>query len=103
MEQKLLTLTEVAQSLPSRPALSTIWRWILKGIGDVKLDARRYGRVWMVTPESLDTFAQRLAEQSRERLDKPQAPPKPKKQSPAKRARQIAQAKDALRREGVLK
>jgi hypothetical protein len=100
--EKLYTLNEVSRLLPSRPNLSTVWRWCLRGVGGIKLDARRFGRQWLVSEEALQDFSRKLAEASRERLDKPRPPKQKPRQCSARRAKAIEQAKADLKREGVL-
>lgn len=99
----LIPLTEAAKRLPGRPALSTVWRWATKGQNGIRLETRRYGRKWFTSAEALDDFARALAARSIERLDKPTpAPPKPKARSEARRAKDIGDAKDRLRKLGAL-
>jgi hypothetical protein len=36
--EELISLAEVSRAVPGRPALSTIWRWRLKGVRNVRLE-----------------------------------------------------------------
>ncbi len=51
-----LSMREAVNSLPSRPHLNTIRRWILKGARGRKLDAKLIGGRWFTTKQALDEF-----------------------------------------------
>jgi len=100
-----LTLPQVAPLLGrggKRPSTTTIWRWCRKGCKGVMLEHVRLGRELRITEAALADFGRRLAEVDRP-TPTPTAPtataPHP---SDARRAREIADAKATLRREGVL-
>lgn len=90
-----LSLTEAAKALPPidgrRPHVSTLWRWIRKGVRGVHLEHGRYGRRIVTSREALARFAARLAEAD----DTPTAPTTPvasRRRTPAQRERDIAAA-----------
>ena len=68
--QDLLSLSQAANSLPHRPAPSTVWRWIRKG---VPVNGRRFylpckrigGRIF-VDPDELHSFVDALTEADRQ-------------------------------------
>ncbi len=69
-DEPLITLTEATKLkwLPrrrkgARPHLSTILRWILHGVGGVRLNAWKVGNAWCTTERSLRDFFARLAAQ----------------------------------------
>lgn len=66
--REYLSLSEVAELLPSRPAPSTVWRWVQglsAGNGErVHLKAARFGRRWYVRRTDLEAFGRALAEAS---------------------------------------
>lgn len=60
---QLITLTEATKLrwLPrrrkgSRPHLSTLLRWVLRGVGGVRLEAWKVGNAWCTTERSLREF-----------------------------------------------
>ncbi len=110
VKQNLLTLADVARQLPPgptgrKPSACAIWRWATKGLDGIRLPALRLGSTWYVRPSDLEAFGEQLARRSLEKLDKPAAPAqaKPKARSEARRARDIEQAREVLRREGVIR
>ena len=63
----LLTLTEAARRLPTRPNVSTIWRWCRKGVLSragqrVRLEHVRMGGRVLVPADALMRFGKELAE-----------------------------------------
>lgn len=68
-EEGVISLTEAARLVPSgregRPVnVSTLYRWALKGVGGVRLDAVRIGSRWYTSKEALQRFTERLTTQS---------------------------------------
>ena len=53
-----LTISEASKNIPGRPSVSTIWRWINKGIGanSIKLKSIRVGGKRYTTSEMIDEF-----------------------------------------------
>ena len=63
--EHLLTLAEAARSLPrlrgSRKVhVSTLYRWINRGVRGVRLEAARIGRTLVTSREALQRFSERL-------------------------------------------
>ena len=72
----LLTLTEAAHRLPTRPNVSTVWRWCRKGVlsragGRVRLEHVRLGGRVLVPADALMRFGRELAEADAEHFDTP--------------------------------
>jgi len=63
---RYLSLAEAAASLPTRPAVCTVWRWCVKGLHvrktgqTVKLRCVFIGRKMFTTPDSVEEFIHRL-------------------------------------------
>jgi Protein of unknown function (DUF1580) len=55
-----LTLSDAAKSLPSRPHLSTIWRWATRGVRGHKLETLVIGGRRYTTPGRISAFLARL-------------------------------------------
>lgn len=94
----LSTLSDACKMLPGRPALSTLWRWITRGVlgrdGErVRLRAHRLGRRFYVAQADVLAFARELAE-AHTLHDEP-APRRaaPKSRSAARREREVTKAK----------
>lgn len=85
--EQLLTLAAAAQHLPTRPHVSTIWRWAATGgLETVRLGGRVY-----TSAEALDRFAEHRGGR-----------PKPSDSTPTpKRQREIADAERKLRDAGM--
>jgi len=60
LSEDVLTLNQAAVELSSvtgkRPNKSTVFRWISRGIGGVKLDGVRVGRDWLTSRQALTRF-----------------------------------------------
>jgi hypothetical protein len=54
--EAVFSLKEVANSLPNRPNISTIWRWAIKGVKGHKLVVTRIGGRAFVTEAALAQF-----------------------------------------------
>lgn len=106
--ESLLTLAEASRVLPGHPCIPTIWRWCAKGCRGIRLKAIRLGRRWYISPAALQEFGELLAARSIEDLAAKSAapvfePPERRGRTEAQRARDIEQAKENLRRRGVLR
>ena len=55
----LLTISQAAKSLPTRPNVSTVWRWIQRGVRGVKLDSVVVGGRRLTSKEALQSFVER--------------------------------------------
>lgn len=65
--KKLVTLNEAAKLVPTRPNVSTMRRWCLKGIASsrgerIRLKHVRCGRTIFTNAENLEAFFKKLAE-----------------------------------------
>jgi hypothetical protein len=62
LSEDVLTLKQAAIELASvtgkRPDKSTLFRWIARGVGGVKLDGARVGRDWITSKQALTRFIQ---------------------------------------------
>jgi hypothetical protein len=60
LSEDVLTLKQAAVELSGisgkRPDKSTIFRWISRGIGGVKLDGVRLGRDWLTSKQAITRF-----------------------------------------------
>lgn len=56
MTEDVITFVQAGKELPGRPHRSTLWRWHNRGLGGVKLEAFRLGRVWYTSRQSLTRF-----------------------------------------------
>lgn len=55
----LLTISEAAKSLPMRPNVSTVWRWVQRGVRGVTLDTVLIGGRRYTSREALQSFVER--------------------------------------------
>jgi hypothetical protein len=58
--EHLVTLTEATKIEPSRPDLSTVWRWRLRGIRGVQLETTMRGGKRYTSVEALQRFHERV-------------------------------------------
>ena len=58
--EEMLSITAAAKSLPGRPHVSTLWRWINRGCRGIKLETLLIGGVRYTSREALQRFAERL-------------------------------------------
>ena len=70
--EEILPLTEVAKALPRlrggrKVHLSTIYRWISRGVNGVRLESLKLGRATVTSREALQRFAERQT-----RADRPE-------------------------------
>ena len=101
-----LTLAEAAKVLGNggrKPSIPTLWRWCRCGVRGVKLEYTKFGRQIRVTHAALAEFGRACAAADKP-LDAPRVPVtvKHKTRSEAQRARDIKEAEDYLRKEGVM-
>jgi len=54
--ERLLSLTEAAKSLPGRPHISSIFRWLSNGVRGVKLESCLIGGRRFTSQEALERF-----------------------------------------------
>jgi len=65
--EQVLSLRQATDSLPRlrqgrRVHISTVYRWISRGVGGVRLEAVKLGRTLVTSREALQRFADRLTE-----------------------------------------
>jgi hypothetical protein len=56
-----ITLAQASHRLPTRPALSTLWRWRTKGVRGVKLETALVGGRRVTSIEALERFVAAIA------------------------------------------
>ena len=54
--ESALTLSQASRALPGHPHVSTLHRWMRRGVRGVRLDAYRIGGRWYTTREALERF-----------------------------------------------
>lgn len=66
--EPLITLTAATKlkwlprrRMSARPHLSTLLRWVVRGVGGVRLEAWKVGNAWCTTERSLRRFFEKLA------------------------------------------
>lgn len=85
--ESLLTFTQAARHLPTRPHVSTVWRWAATGgLETVRLGGRVY-----TSAEALDRFAEHRGGKRKQ----PESTPTPQRQ------REIADAERKLKEAGL--
>jgi hypothetical protein len=97
--ERPIPLAEAARLVPAarkgkRCHESTIFRWIVRGVKGVKLEALRLGGRWVTSREALQRFAERLTPD----LETAQ---RPVPRSPARRHRASERAAKELERIGI--
>lgn len=60
LDEQLLSATQAAHESQGRPHVSTIWRWINRGIRGVKLETVMVGGRRFTSREALERFHQRI-------------------------------------------
>lgn len=58
--EKIIPVVKVPDLLPSRPHISTVWRWINCGIGGKKLETFRIGGKRYTSSEAIHRFVKAL-------------------------------------------
>lgn len=106
-DERLLTLTEAAKTLPrlngKRIATTTLWRWATKGLRGVKLETRRLGRRVVTSVDALERFSAALAAlppETRPRFQQ-RRENAPRPRTERERARAMAQAEAVLDAAGI--
>jgi hypothetical protein len=88
----MITLSQARELLPTRPDISTLFRWCVTGIRGVRLEYWRVGSRLLTTAEALEAFNRRL----RELDDQPRKRVPRESRSAARRGRDVAGAKRRL-------
>lgn len=60
LKEHLLSITVAAREVPGRPHVSTIWRWVNRGVRGVKLETIMVGGRRFTSREALERFNQRI-------------------------------------------
>lgn len=98
-----LTLSQVAEELPTHPSKQTVFRWTQYGCRGVRLESFRFGKQIVTTRDCLDKFCRELAAAWNTPQPRKQArKPKPKR-SKYERDRAMQAAKKTLKENGVMK
>jgi hypothetical protein len=84
MKENIMSLAEATKHVPPsrggrKTHLSTILRWVVKGVKGVRLEAVRLGGRWVTSEQAL----QRFAERSTPNLADPHLPRSPKQRDTA--------------------
>lgn len=88
LDEETLTLTQATKLLPTRPHVSTLWRWCRQGLRGVQLEYRRCGDRIVTSKEALERFGLALADLDAE--DAAQARKSPHRLSRSEAARRAA-------------
>lgn len=59
--ERTISLTEAAKSLPGRPHVSTLWRWVREGRRGVRLETVAVGGRRFTSREALRRFVDRVS------------------------------------------
>ena len=89
--EQLLTLQDAAKSLPRRPHVTTVYRWISAGVCGVRLEAVRVGGVLYTSREKLQVFADQCTDPSTA----------PSRTTPRARQKEIDRAESDLMEAGI--
>jgi len=54
--EKLISLSEAARSVPTKPSLATVWRWVSHGVRGCRLESVRIAGRRRTSVEALDRF-----------------------------------------------
>src|SRR5438128_2214980 len=95
-----ISLAEAAKSIPSgrgakRTHISTVFRWISRGVSGVRLEALRLGGRWVTSREAVQRFAERLT------AERSGAQPTLTTRTSARRTAATARAEVELQRIGI--
>lgn len=96
---KWLTLREIATEY--RRSYKAVHEWVTKGVGGVKLQARKAGGRGLVRPENLEEFFAAMEAASAIRPDEPEARQTRRPRRPATAA-ETKKTLERLRRKGLM-
>ncbi len=60
LEQELITVTQAAKSIPTRPHIATVWRWIERGCRGHRLQSWLIGGQRYTSLAAIEEFLQRI-------------------------------------------
>lgn len=103
LHENAIDLSEAAKLIPTRPHISTLWRWCRKGVNGVRLEYTRAGRRILTTPDALEAFCRALADADRERdaVRTPTPSATPRHRTSKQRERDIERAEATLAKAGI--
>ncbi|MEM6468257.1 MAG: DUF1580 domain-containing protein [Planctomycetota bacterium] len=58
LTEDLLSLAQATREIPTRPNVSTVWRWAKRGIRGVRLETVKVGGKQMTSVQALTRFLQ---------------------------------------------
>jgi hypothetical protein len=90
--ENLCLLSEAAAKIPTRPNVSTVWRWHNKGIKGIRLETIRIGGTIYTSDEAIARFLEAINEP---------AAPAPRPRTRRETAAAVARAERILKRAGV--
>lgn len=91
LDQRLITIKEAANSIPTRPHFATIWRWIERGCRGHKLQSWLVGGQRYTSLEAIETFLAAINGDS----------PKSASMTPKNREKAISQVEQELADMGI--
>lgn len=57
--EDIFPVSEAPQHIPGRPGKASVWRWVLTGVGGIKLESILIGGKRFVSAESIQRFCDR--------------------------------------------
>ena len=54
--EQLVRLSEASRLIPTRPSVSSLWRWSTRGISGVRLETRKIGGQRFTTESAVERF-----------------------------------------------
>lgn len=57
--EMVFPVSEAPKHIPGRPSQASVWRWVLKGVGGVKLESILIGGKRFVSAEAIQRFCDR--------------------------------------------
>ena len=91
--EDIFPVSEAPQHIPGHPSKASVWRWVLKGVGGVKLESILIGGKRFTSAESIQRFCDR-------RTAAADGDPAPTRTS-GQREREIAAAEQELSEDGI--
>ena len=56
LKERVLTLKDVTNHVPTRPCFTTVWRWVTAGIHGIRLETYRIGKQRITSQEAVGRF-----------------------------------------------
>ena len=91
--ETVFPVNEAPKHIPGRPSQASVWRWVLNGVGGVKLESILIGGKRFTSSESIQRFCDR-------RTAAADGEPAPTR-TPRQREREIAAAERACEQAGI--